>query len=53
MKIKLQTAKPRNPLVAAALMRRAGRHGGGSGRQRQAAGRALQRELLAMKPPCC
>lgn len=37
--------KPRNPFVAAGLMRQSGRHGGGTKSQRQSAQRALQQEL--------
>jgi hypothetical protein len=45
MKITVKTRKPRNPLVAPAHFRRAGRHQPRSGSMRQHAGRALQREL--------
>jgi hypothetical protein len=49
MKITVTTRKPRNPLVTAARMRRAGSHFTGGGAQRQHAGRALRRELEKMK----
>jgi hypothetical protein len=45
----LATRKPRNPLVAAALMRRAGKHAGGN--PRQAARRALQQQLSQLDSP--
>ncbi len=41
-------AKPRNPLVAAARMRRAGSHCAAGRAVRQGARRALQRELETM-----
>jgi hypothetical protein len=49
MKITVTTPKPRNPLVAAARMRRAGSHLAGGRSQRQHAGRTLRRELEQMK----
>ena len=52
--VTLAPSKPRNPLVAASRFRHAGRHGAGAGALRQAAGRALRRELNAAahdKPP--
>jgi len=39
--------KPRNPLVAPALMRQAGRHGG-SAKPRQAARRELQAQIAQL-----
>jgi hypothetical protein len=50
MKITVKTPKPRNPLVAPAHFRRAGRHQPRSGSMRQQAGRALQRELTQFIP---
>jgi len=41
----VQTPKPRNPLVAAALFRRAGAHLAGGSAMRQQARRELEREL--------
>ena len=49
MKITVTTLKPRNPLVAPARFRRAGRHLSGGRTQRQHDGRALRRELDRMK----
>jgi len=49
MKMILKHLKPRNPLVAPALMRRAGGHRLRGGASRQRAGRTLQRELDQMK----
>jgi len=50
MKIRLNTVrKPRNPLVAAAHFRRAGKHQPGSGAARRQGARMLQRELDRMK----
>lgn len=45
----LRLKKPRNPLVAHALMRQAGRHN--AGEQRQQAQRRLQKELLQLGQP--
>jgi hypothetical protein len=42
-KLIVKTAKPRNPLVAPSLRRKAGRHGPGA--QRQQAQAALRREV--------
>ncbi|MED5622137.1 hypothetical protein [Ideonella sp. BN130291] len=44
-KLTLSARKPRNPLVAAALFRRAGRHGSEGHGARQQAQRALRHEL--------
>jgi hypothetical protein len=52
MKITINTPKPRNPLVAACLHRRAGLHRRGPGASRQLAKRELQRELLKERHPC-
>ena len=41
----LPASKPRNPLVAAAHLRRAGSHAAGTGALRQRARRQLQRAL--------
>jgi len=43
--VTVQTPKPRNPLVAASRLRRAGAHVAGGGTVRQQAQRSLQREL--------
>lgn len=45
MKLTLNAPKPRNPFVAAALRRSAGRHGGLRGSQRQAERNDVRREL--------
>lgn len=45
MKFTVTPSKPRNPLVAALLHRRAGTHRRSTGAQRQAARMALRREL--------
>lgn len=45
MKITIATAKPRNRLVAAARMRRAGSHRSPTGAVRQQLDRHLRREL--------
>lgn len=47
--LNLQLRKPRNPLVAPALMRQAGRHG--STKPRQAARRELQQQITALGQP--
>ena len=49
MKITVTTLKPRNPLVVAARLRRAGSHQAGGRSERQHAGRALRRELEQMR----
>lgn len=49
MKITITTRKPRNPLVGAGRMRRAGSHRSGLGALRQRAERALKRDLDYMK----
>ncbi len=45
LKLKLKRHKPRNPLVAPSLQRRAGQHRPSHKRERQEQQRALQREL--------
>lgn len=45
LKLKLKRHKPRNPLVAPALQRRAGRHRPSHKSERQTQARALRREL--------
>lgn len=47
MKLIVKSAKPRNPLVAPSLMRRAGTHR--PGHQRQQSQRLLRRELDALR----
>ena len=49
--ITLTPRKPRNPLVAAALMRQAGRHQRTVSAKRQQAERALRLELKQVHPP--
>jgi hypothetical protein len=46
-KLQLKRHKPRNPLVAPALQRKAGSHHKSNKSERQAQQRALQRELGA------
>jgi len=50
MKFIVKTHKPRNPLVAAGHMRRAGSHRAGVGARRQQAGRELRLELERLRP---
>ena len=50
MKITLTARKPRNPLVVAAHMRRAGSHRPREATLRQRSGRALRRELEQFAP---
>ena len=52
MKITVNTLKPRNPLVAACLHRRAGTHRRPASALRQMAKRELQRALLKERHPC-
>ncbi len=47
IKLKLNTPKPRNPLVAPTLKRKAGAHRKGASSDRQAAARALRETLKA------
>jgi hypothetical protein len=51
MKLIVKTSKPRNPLVAASLQRKAGSHRASGGALRQRAGLALRRELDRMVKP--
>ncbi|MCK6433906.1 MAG: hypothetical protein HUU30_11280 [Burkholderiaceae bacterium] len=51
MKTKPSIRKPRNPFVAPALVRHAGRHQRGTGALRRAARQALHRELQKEHPP--
>ena len=44
----LKPSKPRNPLVAVAHFRRAGRHGANAGAQRQADRQATKREASSL-----
>jgi hypothetical protein len=50
-KLIVPTARPRNPFVAAARFRPAGRHGGGRGAERREGELALQRELSQLDLP--
>lgn len=47
----LTLRKPRNPLVAASLQRRAGTHRRSTGAERQRAGNALRRALQHERHP--
>lgn len=49
MKLTLKTLKPRNPLVAPSLQRRAGAHRLAAGAVRQQARRALRGELERLR----
>lgn len=49
MKFTVKTAKPRNPMVAPALRRRAGAHGPSTGALRQQARHALRGELERLR----
>ena len=51
MKITVPSTKPRNPLVAAARMRQAGKHGPSRGGERQRQRHALRRQLQDLHPP--
>jgi hypothetical protein len=44
----VKSPKPRNPLVAAARFRRAGKHGAKAGADRRTGARALRRELACL-----
>jgi len=46
----VKSRKPRNPLVAAARFRRAGKHGHQAGATRRAGRAALKRELALIDP---
>ena len=48
MKLIVKTSKPRNPLVAASLKRKAGAHRTSTGAARQREATALRRELDRM-----
>ena len=50
MKLSLKTLKPRNPLVAPSLQRKAGSHRTGGGAIRQQAQAALRREVERLRP---
>jgi hypothetical protein len=51
MKVRIPTAKPRNPFATAAHRRHAGSHRRPNGSLRRLAARDLQREIDRMKPP--
>jgi hypothetical protein len=50
-KLIVKASRPRNPLVAAARFRQAGRHGGGEGAERRDGRQALKRELATLALP--
>lgn len=50
MKLSLKTLKPRNPLVAPSLQRKAGSHRPSGGASRQQARGALRREIERLRP---
>jgi len=50
MKLSLKTLKPRNPLVAPSLQRKAGSHRSPGGAIRQQARTALRREVDRLRP---
>jgi len=50
-KLIVKTAKPRNPLVAAARFRQAGTHGTREGAERRDGRQALARELSSLDLP--
>jgi hypothetical protein len=50
MKLILKYPKPRNPLVAASLQRKAGAHRTSGGASRQQAQAALRREVDRLRP---
>jgi hypothetical protein len=50
-KLIVPTARPRNPLVAAARFRRAGQHGGNPGAERRDGRHTLRRELDQLELP--
>ena len=50
MKLTLKTPKPRNPLVAPSLQRKAGSHRPSGGASRQQAAAALRREVERLRP---
>ena len=47
----VKSSKPRNPLVAAARFRRAGKHAGGAGDARRAGRKALKNEISTLDLP--
>lgn len=47
----VKTPKPRNPLVAAARLRRGGQHGADQGAERREGRQALKRELSKLDLP--
>jgi hypothetical protein len=51
MKLIVKTSKPRNPLVAPSLQRKAGSHRASGGAQRQRAAASLRRELDRLVRP--
>jgi hypothetical protein len=51
MKLIVKTSKPRNPLVAPSLRRKAGSHRASAGAQRRQATVALRRELERLIRP--
>jgi len=50
-KLIVPTARPRNPLVAAARFRQAGQHGGSQGAERREGRQALKREIDRLDLP--
>jgi hypothetical protein len=50
MKLSMKTPKPRNPLVAPSLQRKAGSHRSRGGAIRQQARAALRREVDRLRP---
>jgi len=50
MRLILKTLKPRNPLVAPSLQRKAGSHRPSGGASRQQARAALRREVERLRP---
>jgi glutaminase len=50
MKLSVKTLKPRNPFVAAGLLRAAGAHRSSASAGRQRAARELQREIDRLRP---
>lgn len=47
----VKSSKPRNPLVAAARFRRAGKHAAGAASARQSGRKALKNEISALDLP--
>lgn len=50
MKLQLKSVKPRNPFVAASMLRAAGAHRPRTGARRQRAERALRQEIQRLRP---